>query len=314
MWAHKNKQTIPTKTPNGFTIVELLIVIVVIGILAAITIVAYNGVQNRARASAASSAAAQAAKRLEAFAVDGTGYPATLASVGITDGSTTYQYAVNNAVNPATYCLTATNGTSSYTTSSTSSSPAAGGCPGHGQGGIAPITNLAINPGFEIDIAAPWGKESSVATTYDTANKANGTRGLILTKTGTGSPQNAIYLDIPVTQGDTYTLSYSLKRISASADYDIEFRQISNQATIATSGYLTTPTTLTRLSISGIASATGYGRLYLRAGSGAIGDAFMIDSLMVTSGSSTYTYADGSSPNWAWTGPPNNSTSTGPPL
>ena len=36
------------KTTSGFTIVELLIVIVVIGILAAITIVAYNGVQNRA--------------------------------------------------------------------------------------------------------------------------------------------------------------------------------------------------------------------------------------------------------------------------
>ncbi len=34
---------------RGFTIVELLIVIVVIGILAAITIVAYNGVQSRAR-------------------------------------------------------------------------------------------------------------------------------------------------------------------------------------------------------------------------------------------------------------------------
>ncbi len=40
MWA-KNKQ-------HGFTIVELLIVIVVIGILAAITIVAYNGIQSRA--------------------------------------------------------------------------------------------------------------------------------------------------------------------------------------------------------------------------------------------------------------------------
>lgn len=34
---------------QGFTIVELLVVIVVIGILAAISIVAYNGIQDRAR-------------------------------------------------------------------------------------------------------------------------------------------------------------------------------------------------------------------------------------------------------------------------
>lgn len=39
------------KTVSGFTIVELLIVIVVIAVLAAITVVAYNGIQTRARQS-----------------------------------------------------------------------------------------------------------------------------------------------------------------------------------------------------------------------------------------------------------------------
>jgi len=40
---------------DGFTIVELLIVVVVIAILAAITIVSYNGVQAQAKRSAIAS-------------------------------------------------------------------------------------------------------------------------------------------------------------------------------------------------------------------------------------------------------------------
>lgn len=43
------------KQTKGFTIVELLIVVVVIAILAAITIVSYNGIQNRAHDSAVQS-------------------------------------------------------------------------------------------------------------------------------------------------------------------------------------------------------------------------------------------------------------------
>lgn len=48
---------------HGFTIVELLIVIVVIAILAAISVVAYNGIQNRAKDSAVEAEVSQMYKQ-----------------------------------------------------------------------------------------------------------------------------------------------------------------------------------------------------------------------------------------------------------
>ena len=62
---------------RGFTIVELLIVIVVIAILAAITIVAYNGIQSRAKDSRIQSDIQSVAKKIELYAVDNGSYPST---------------------------------------------------------------------------------------------------------------------------------------------------------------------------------------------------------------------------------------------
>lgn len=64
------------KQEKGFTIVELLIVIVIIGILAAITIVAYNGIQNRASDVAIQSDLANIAKKLKAYNAEKGVYPA----------------------------------------------------------------------------------------------------------------------------------------------------------------------------------------------------------------------------------------------
>lgn len=60
---------------QGFTIVELLIVIVIIAVLAAITIVAYNGIQDRAYETRAISIADSYKKIFQMYYVDHSAYP-----------------------------------------------------------------------------------------------------------------------------------------------------------------------------------------------------------------------------------------------
>lgn len=67
--------------PQGFTIVELLIVIVVIAILAAITIVSYNGIQNQARVSSLKSDVASGLKLVELDRVERGSYALALEDV-----------------------------------------------------------------------------------------------------------------------------------------------------------------------------------------------------------------------------------------
>jgi len=72
---------------RGFTIVELLVVIVVIGILAAIIIISYVGVSQRAIASSLQSDLTNSSNKLKMYQVEHGSYPQMMTS---TDGNVTY--------------------------------------------------------------------------------------------------------------------------------------------------------------------------------------------------------------------------------
>lgn len=89
---------------GGFTVVELLIVVVVIAILAAITIVSYNGIANQTYDSAVKSDLSTLAKKIELIKAEADTYPVPLTSdMSLGASKSSYQPARNNLY----YCLSA---------------------------------------------------------------------------------------------------------------------------------------------------------------------------------------------------------------
>lgn len=130
----------------GFTIIELLVVIIVIAILATLTLVGYNGVRQRANETTIK---ADLHNALVALSNDNTlkgTYPSSVATANNGKGldaspGTTYQYTYDSVTN--SFCLTATNSNLSYYTSSSNTSLLKGACSGHVDAaapGPAPVT------------------------------------------------------------------------------------------------------------------------------------------------------------------------------
>jgi|GEM_PF-2490319 len=141
---------------NGFTIVELLIVIVIIAILAALTVIAFNGVNARADKAAMISDLNNVHKLVDNYyAVNGT-MPTTTSQLNNGVGFTatkdsSVQITSTDSPNP-TYCITVTRKEKYVMYNSTSGSNVDGYCTGHGP------------------VAAAQVAYSSGMTSYPTAN------------------------------------------------------------------------------------------------------------------------------------------------
>lgn len=124
------------KTISGFTIVELIIAIAVIGILVSIAIIGYGAWQNRIAEDSLKSDLSMAASQLKNDLTWKNTYPATEAAANDNKGlpkskGTTYEY---SRIATNQYCLSAYSdreGVPSFHISSGSSTPEAGLCEGH---------------------------------------------------------------------------------------------------------------------------------------------------------------------------------------
>jgi prepilin-type N-terminal cleavage/methylation domain-containing protein len=312
---------------SGFTIVELLVVIVVIGILAAITIVSYAGITSKATASSLQSNLDSASHQLKLYYVDHSVYPTGLDGNNCptgpvidanyclkTSSGTTYSISANNS-SPSVFCLTTTKSSQSYYVNQ-SGSPSAGSCT---------TTNLDTNPSFEsTTYFFGSGGHAGILTglTYsdqDTTHVLYGTYAAMEESNGgTGQYflENSSFTPII---GDTYFFSAYVYIPIGSTITSIRaaIRDYSTWNYLSSTAFTNlTPGTWTRLSCNYTATTANPQWVLTIADPNGVTPGnpqfYWVDGAMVTDSSVLQNYADGNSRDWSWSGTQNSSTSNGP--
>ena len=115
---------------QGFTLVELLIVIVIIAILTVVSLVAYNGLQNQAKTSAAKSAADAVAKKAELYNTAKSKYPTGLTDLTNAANSGEPYYLDASTVKTGTFAATSPAAPAEANTIEYVPCPATGGATG----------------------------------------------------------------------------------------------------------------------------------------------------------------------------------------
>jgi len=341
-WAKTNRNQ------KGFTIVELLVVIVVIAILAAITIVSYNGISERANMSLVQADLNMAAKQLHADKTTSSDekYPATLALAAGGKGlkassGAAFEYTADNLARPAGFCLSSSKGSSMYYIDQTAGVQQ-GFCPGHNGGG-ANIVNLATNPSIELNgsgftLASYMGLSGSETATRSSTIAHTGGNSLRIT--GLNIPAGddeavrviASYSPIVMVPNDRYQFStyvrtsnsnvrvgvggfYQFTRLTGGGNsVGVAEQPTSVAANTWTRRFAELPINSNALTIAASSNARVRMEISISAQTTAIvpSDIIYLDSMMITKANTLPAYADGNSPGWVWGGTPNNSVSRGP--
>ncbi len=214
----KARQTLNKRSKSkAFTIVELLVVIVVIGILAAITIVSYTGISSKAVSSALQSDLSNAKKQLALYQIDHSAYPTPPLTITgnsycpsddtkycfkLSNNNNYIGYSANNSSSSQSFFLIIGNGNQSYKITNTTTPQ------------LAPVTQPGVTPGAVLELIASKAKTgttpgiNSPLTTTWTDTSGNNNNG---TLTGfTGTP----WLGVG-TLADPYALLFSADNVNA---------------------------------------------------------------------------------------------------
>lgn len=160
------------KHPKGFTIIEMLVVVSIIGIIAALSYVFWSTARGNAVAASLKADVTNAAHTIEGeFALTNSiSYFTSLSQYnngsGIVPSSgNTFVYTVNNNSKPVAFCISAYNGTTSYMASSTNKNATLGSC---GTTGLV-TTGLVLH----LDAGEATSYPASGTTWYDLSGSGN---------------------------------------------------------------------------------------------------------------------------------------------
>lgn len=313
---------ITTKRNRGFTLVELLLVIAVIGILAGITVMGYGAWRKNVAVSQLTSELNGVAGAMESARNFGSGYPLAIPTTFQPSGDVTLTYKNGDT---KTYCIEAT---TIQDTSiiykydiSQKAEPQSGGCTLP----VPVVANLMHNPN---PTSSTYWKPSATANLTVGFTTTAGYDSVRSTRVTTSAA--ALYGErtsggvVTGSTGDQHTIMFTIvSPVTASVVFVVGYGNTASTTSLTGSDstinlVANVPQTITRTITvpSGITAQPLYFKILWISGVGAIGDYFDTYKVMWVAGNYAGAYGDGynTGAGWSWSGTANLSTSTGPTL